>query len=394
MRRLWIGQIVSIFGDFLAIFAVISFFSFQLHAGAAEVTGVSIAFMLPLALFGPVAGVFVDRWRLKTTMIASDLTRAVLAGLLVLAPGVWAIYGVLFALSFVSSFFIPAQSVTIRSIVPREGLMSANGLMQQAIQVMRILSPAIAGALVGAFGPRFCFWIDAASFLFSAWMIFGMEYERAGEAARASGTGVRAVLKDLSAGVRFIFTHPALSFVIASMAAALFVMGCFGPLIAIYVRDILSAGSVMFGILSAMIGVGMIAGTQGLHRFGRGRSNTRLVVEGLVIIGVAVLAMASVRHAAFTALGTFGTGLGVAFIVIPAQTLLQQETPVAMVGRVSSSVMSVLTLSQVLGLGASGSLAQAMGIRNLFAVSGLAMLLIAAAGVAKAARPKPAAVTS
>ena len=76
MRRLWIGQIVSLFGDFLALFAVISFVSFRLHAGAPQVTGVSIAYILPLALFGPVAGVFVDRWPLKTTMVTSDPSAA------------------------------------------------------------------------------------------------------------------------------------------------------------------------------------------------------------------------------------------------------------------------------------------------------------------------------
>ncbi len=391
LRRLWIGQIVSVFGDFLAIFAVIGFATYTLHANAAQITGVSIAFILPLALFGPVAGVFVDRWPLKATMVTSDLTRAVLALLLIVAPSLHFIYAILFALSFVSSFFIPAQSVTIRSIVPREGLLAANALMQQAMQVMRIVSPAIAGAMVGSLSANSCYWADAASFAVSAWMIFGMRFERGGAgatppAAPQGGSRLGSVWRELFAGARFIFTHPAVSFVIVSMAAALFVMGCFGPLIAVYVRDFLHAGPVLFGMLSALIGVGMIAGTQGLHRFARGRSNPGMVVTGLAIIGVAVLAMAAVRHAAFTAIGTFGTGLGVAFILIPAQTLLQQETPVEMVGRVSSSTMSVLTLSQVLGLGLSGSLAAWIGIRMLFAACGAAMLAIGALGLRRVMR--------
>jgi MFS transporter, DHA3 family, macrolide efflux protein len=62
VRRLWMAQAISVFGDFLAIFAVLSYVSFQLHASPAEVTGISFAFLLPFALVGPVAGVFVDRW--------------------------------------------------------------------------------------------------------------------------------------------------------------------------------------------------------------------------------------------------------------------------------------------------------------------------------------------
>src|ERR1700753_4205734 len=79
LRRLWIGQLISVFGDFLALFAVIGYVSFKLHGTPAQVTGISIAYLNPIALFGPLAGVFVDRWNVKVTMIVSDLARSVLA---------------------------------------------------------------------------------------------------------------------------------------------------------------------------------------------------------------------------------------------------------------------------------------------------------------------------
>src|SRR5215831_6105915 len=112
-RRLWLAQVVSVFGDFLAIFAVLSYVSFNLKANAAQVTGISVSFMIPFALIGPVAGVFVDRWNVKRTMIASDLIRAVLALGLVFAASLGQIYAILFLLSTVSTFFVPAQSVTL-----------------------------------------------------------------------------------------------------------------------------------------------------------------------------------------------------------------------------------------------------------------------------------------
>src|SRR5919206_2880369 len=85
MRRVWYAQVVSLLGDFLALFAVISVVSFRLHGTPAQVTGVQIAYMLPMALLGPLAGVFVDRWPLKPTLVASDLVRAALVGLLFLS---------------------------------------------------------------------------------------------------------------------------------------------------------------------------------------------------------------------------------------------------------------------------------------------------------------------
>ena len=148
VRRLWLAQIVSVFGDFLAIFAVLSYASFNLQATATQVTLISVSFMLPFAFIGPVAGVFVDRWNVKRTMIASDLIRAGLALALVFTGTLGQIYAILFLLSVVSTFFVPAQTVTLRTIVPREGLLAANSLIQQAFQIMRIVSPALAGAMV------------------------------------------------------------------------------------------------------------------------------------------------------------------------------------------------------------------------------------------------------
>src|SRR5258708_32451753 len=76
--NLWLAAMVSIFGDFLALYAVLSAMSFRMHASARAITLVSVSFLVPMALIGPLAGVFVDRWNPKRTMVASDLNRAVL----------------------------------------------------------------------------------------------------------------------------------------------------------------------------------------------------------------------------------------------------------------------------------------------------------------------------
>src|SRR3954469_17065314 len=156
MRRVFYAQVVSLFGDFLALFAVIAVVSFRMHGTPAQLTGLQISYMLPIVFVGPVAGVFVDRWPLKPTLISSDLIRAALALLLIPATSLWQVYGVLAALSCVSAFFGPAQTVTIRSHVPVAGLMSANALMQIAFMGSRIIGPSTAGVIVSQFTPRVC----------------------------------------------------------------------------------------------------------------------------------------------------------------------------------------------------------------------------------------------
>src|SRR5881227_943299 len=92
MRRVWFAQVISLFGDFLALFAVIAVVSFRMRGTAAQLTGIQIAYMLPIVFVGPIAGVFVDRWPLKPTLVSSDLIRAVLALLLVATTSVWQVY--------------------------------------------------------------------------------------------------------------------------------------------------------------------------------------------------------------------------------------------------------------------------------------------------------------
>src|SRR5580704_17236940 len=95
-RRLWLGQMVSIFGDFVALFAVQVAITFRMHGSPEDVTGVMVAYLVPAALVGPVAGVFVDRWDVRRTMIASDLARGVIIILLAFSTHLWQFYAAFF----------------------------------------------------------------------------------------------------------------------------------------------------------------------------------------------------------------------------------------------------------------------------------------------------------
>src|SRR5580704_15490102 len=218
MRRLWYAQIISVFGDFLALFAVIGVLTFKLHATPQQVTGVSIAYMLPIAVLGVIAGVFVDRWPLKPTMVSSDSLRAALVLLLLFAHQTWHFYAILAAISVVSSFFGPAQGVAIRSAVPLHGLRSANALMQQVMFGMRIVGPAIAGFMVAYFGAISCYVLDSASFIGSALLIASVPFlvpttkPSQSPAETNQSSALRKIWLDMKQGIDFIVHHAALLF--------------------------------------------------------------------------------------------------------------------------------------------------------------------------------------
>ena len=382
MRRVWYAQVVSLFGDFLALFAVIAVVSFGMRGTPRQIVGVQIAYMLPMVFIGPIAGVFVDRWPLKPTLICSDLLRAVIAVLLIPATNVWQVYIVLAALSCVSAFFSPAQQVTIRMHVPAHGLISANALMQIAFMGSRVVGPGAAGAIVAALGPAVCYGVDVASFLISAALIASVAIQRATAAPRGEGLStnrIHQIWLDMRQGLSFIVHHAAVVFVVMAMAAGLFTVGCFGPLVAIHVRDTLHGTERLFGIVSGTVGFGMLAGTQVMRKLSQRFADDLIVLSGLAGIGIGALVLGTMPFA-LAAVAAMGI-IGIAFsaIMVPAQTLLQRETPREMIARVSSTNISVAFMAQILGLLLSGYLADELGVRLVFILcAGLAGVLAAA----------------
>jgi len=398
MRRLWYAQLVSTFGDFLALFAVINFLTFHLHATPRDVTGLQIAYLLPIAILGVLAGVFVDRWPLKPTLVASDLTRAALCLLLLFAHSTLHFYLIMASISVVSSFFGPAQGVAIRSAVPIHGMRSASSLMQQVMFGMRIVGPPLAGLVYVKFGAPNCYIGDSVSFVCSGLLIASLAITRPALTAmekkldetapsapnalqkRGIGAGIASIGADMKQGISFIVHHAAVLFVILALAAGMFVLGCFGPLIAVYVRDTLHASTGIYSLVSAAIGVGMFAGVTGLGIFGKSVRNTTLVYLGLGGIGVGLCGLAFLPFVWAAFVADLIIGLAVACIIVPATTLIQQETPPALMGRVGSTNMSLIFGAQILGLLLSGLLANSIGVQRVFAYCAVMLVVFMAVG--------------
>jgi MFS family permease len=382
---LWLAQLVSSFGDWLAILAIFSMVTFRWNGSADDMAWVFVAFIGPLAILGPLAGVLVDRWDLKRTMVASDLARAVLAFALVFATDLWHLCLLMALLSTFSTIFLPAQGSMIPVLVKKEELLVANALNAQTVHLTKIIGTASAGFLISAFGEKPCFFIDSGSFVVSAALLLSIHASRP---ARESAKGLGAAFRDLSEGVRFIWTHAALRFVLFAGAAAIFALGAFNALVAIFVRDILHSESRLFGGLVSVIGAGTILGATAIGKFAQNTSRVHLVTLGItgVSVGVAMLATSTSGYAALAT--SLFLGFATAGVLIPVQSFTQEESPREMLGRVNSSAISLITLSQMVGIAIAGRLAEQFGIRKLYYGIAVLLLLIAALGYAYARRER------
>ncbi len=370
---LWLANLVSNFGDWLALMGLFSLIAFRWQGTSSQVSGILIAFVIPVALLGPVAGVFVDRWDVKRTMIASDVIRAVLAVLLALASSTLHIYPVVFAMSAVAAFFLPAQIVAIPRLVRREELLVANALNSQTVNFNRVIGPAVASALVAWAGEKICFYLDSLTFVFSAAMLSFLAVPRVKKEVQAEK---KAVGRELLEGMRFIAQHRAILFLIGSMTAAILALGAFDALIVVYVRDVLSSQSGLFGTILSLVGVTTILGSWLIGKYGQHYSKLRLVVLGIFTFGISILILAAFGRVWVTLVCCLLLGVGVASILVPSQTLMQEETPPEILGRVSSASMSLITVAQLVSFMAAGRIADWIGIVNLYYLVSLSLVLI------------------
>jgi MFS family permease len=172
-RQLWLGQVVSQMGDWfntIALYTII----LNLTGSGRDVGLLLVARFVPSFLFGPLSGVIADRFSRRSIMIISDLLRAlVVLGFLFVrrADQLWIIYALTVFQLGLSTFFEPAKTAAIPSIVSDRELVSANAISSVTWSVMLTLGAAIGGVITGWFGTDVAFVLDALTFLLSAALI-------------------------------------------------------------------------------------------------------------------------------------------------------------------------------------------------------------------------------
>lgn len=370
-RRLWTAQLVSDVGDSLTLFSLL-FLVQRLTGDEAAVASVLIAAALPALLVGLMAGVWVDRWNLKRTMIASDLVRACLVLVLVLVDDpsdVWMLYGVVFLQSSAATFFRPARQALIPRIVGAELLLSANSVGEVTRVVGYALGTAAAGLAVGlggAFAPIFV--ADAVTFVLSALLVVAVATP--GDPLPSEDGSVTGVWRELSDGIGLMVRSRWLSGVLVGATLAMFGLGAVNGLIVPFVVGELGLSESWFGLLEGAQSAGVIVAGSLVAALSTRFRPTFLLAGGLAAVGVVVAAF-SLANGVLALTGLMlAVGLAVAPVQASATTILQREAPPRLLGRAAAALSAGSTSAQVASLAVAGSLAALVGVRSVFVVAG------------------------
>ena len=373
---LWCGRLISNFGDRLEIVAV-PWLIYDMTGSASGVALWYIAISLPSILLGSAVGVLIDRFDRKSVMIASDLIRALLLCLLPLAQTPFQVYAVAFAISTFFTLFDPAMGAALPDLVGEgDALIVANSLTATADAVTVILGPAVGGLIIARMGLAAAFYLDALSFLASAVIIGAIGIPR----AKRHGKTAPRFRRDWLAGFAFMRQHPTTLLLILIAALPRLVVGVHGSLLVVFARESLRTGSEGYGYLTGAIGVGTLVGSLGLGAFGSGKRKSSLIQVGLVFCGL-LLVLFGFTTALWLAVAVrLVYGLGHALYRTSAGTMLQEEVPSQLRGRVLSVGTTLRDSAMLLSSAVAGLLADSLGAGRIYMGTGILLLTVGTVG--------------
>ena len=210
-RLLWLGQVVSQLGDWFNTIALYTLV-LDLTGSGGSIGFLLVARFLPTVVLGPLAGVVADRFSRRAVMIWSDLLRAgvVLGFLLVRRPEhMWLVYALTVAQLALSTFFEPARTAAVPSIVSARELIPANAISSVTWSAMLTLGVAVGGEVTTWFGARAAFVLDSLTYLLSAALIASVRLPPRPARARRRLTLARSLgLADTLEGLRYVWRRP------------------------------------------------------------------------------------------------------------------------------------------------------------------------------------------
>jgi len=369
---LWLGQVVSQFGERLSQMALIGLVYMRSPGSTFQLAKILSFTILPVFLIGPVAGVYVDRWDRRRTMFVCDFLRAgfvlLIPLLLLLQKPLILIYILIFIIFSVGRFFIPAKLSIVPELVGKENLLIANSLVNITAMIAAILGFGIGGLIVEWLGVKGGFYLNAAGFFISGIFIFSISQRKASylKISQLSKEIVelirKSVIQEIKDGIIYFIRQKDVRFTGAIMFFLGGALGAVYVVMIVFVQKTLQSATKDLGLLIMFLGLGLFLGSLVYGRFGHRISHFKAICFSLVISGmilaIFVLSLNRYPHFLLAACLAFVLGLAVSPIIISCNTLIHNASHNQMMGRVFSSLEILMHFSFVLFMFLSSFLAE------------------------------------
>jgi dTMP kinase len=353
--HLWVTQVASATGDWLGFLAIAALATRISDRPEAAVGLVMSARIVPGLFLGAASGVIADRFDRKRVMVTCDVGRA---AVLVTLPFVDTVLGLVVASLVLECFTLlwtPAKEASVPNLVPPDHLTTANSLSLVAAYGTMPLAAGLFSLLASlseALGhidaldalrtnkEGIAFYVDAATFLFSAFMISRLHLPARGRPKRADGRRLDfgQAFHELKEGWHFVFINPVVRAVNVGLATGLIGGAMLVPLGPVFSERILHAGTEGFGFFIFALGIGVAIGVVLVSVFQRRLPKAPVFTGALFVAGASLLAAASMSDLRPAALFITILGMCAGAVYVLGFTLLHESVDDELRGRIFSAL--------------------------------------------------------
>jgi MFS family permease len=373
IRRLAASRFISVTGSMAAYTALIDLVYVETDGSTLFLSLTILLTIGAVGLFEPLGAFVADRWDRKRALIWSDLIGTSLFALLALTREPVVLLGVALLTAIAETPFRAGSVAAIPNMVEDERLIAkANGWVGVGSNLGITIGPALGGLLVAWLGASWVFLLNAGSFVVSAGLVWSIRapFSGAVEASDDADDG------GFTAGFRFLRGDRVLLVVTLSWMVLLLGMGL-GIVSDRPVADAFGAGSIGFGAMLGLWGLGSVVGSGVASRMTAATEPSALVA-GFVLAGAAGIGIGLAPVFWLVLVCNVVWGFGDALTVVAEQGIIQRRTPDAIRSRVVAANEALVHLSLMVGFLAAGPVLAAFGGQATYAIGGVAAL---AAGV-------------
>jgi MFS family permease len=380
--RLWFSQIASQVTISMVNFALITRI-FEATGSSVAVSFIWITYGLPALIIGPIVGPLIDLTSKRHIMILTNLLQAIAIGsYLLVKDKLFPLYTIIFIYSFMYQFYSPTEAASIPTLVRRDQLSLANSLYLLTFQVSVLFGFALSGPLLVLFGHESPYLIGVLLLILAAISLSGLPKMEPNRKPRSFDFYWR----DLTYGYRYIRNHPLIYLPILFIMAFQTGISIVSAIFPSFVREVLSL-AVRDASWVLVIPGGMGALFSAVYILPRLRSRLRKsqIIEiglaigtiSLVVIGGVVPLLPPPLKSIFASFVAFTSGIAGILLIVPANTLIQEQTPPSLRGRVFGSLTFLLTIAMVAPTLMAATISDVVGAQTMALVlSGFTLIVL------------------
>lgn len=419
--KLWIAQILSLMGLQSLLLLAVILIEDVTNSGI-QTAGAIVAFSLPAVIFGPIAGVILDRVSKKTILVVSNAARVASQGLLALLAYlglnramdpllfVGLVYVTIFITSAVGQFFAPAEGATMPLIVKRSELFAANSLFTLTIVAIQVVALILyvpvsvkTFGIFGAFTSLAIFYLAATILL----MLLPKDHVKP-RTAQNGESAIQRGWREIGEGWKFTIQHRSILLAVLQFALVFTIVSVLGEQAPGFANRVLGLATEDAVFVFSPAGIGIVLASLFVVRFGQNLPRYVLPIAGMFVMGAGLIGLGVIGYFGehmlnlqFQLMGlTLNAtilvgiaapllGIGIALVLIPAQTAIQEGATDEIRGRVLTVQLTLANALSIPFLVAAGGLSDIFGIPEIIITLGAALIPIGIANVLYVRRYPP-----